>query len=250
MHDTERRFGGITRLYGAENAKLIRAAHACVIGVGGVGSWSVEALARTGIGRITMIDLDMIAESNVNRQIQALDGAFGEAKIFALRKRIHAINPDCTVSEIEDFVTPENVGQILSKEISVVIDAIDQVKAKAALIAACRSARMPIVVTGAAGGQIDPTRIRSDDLARTTQDPLLAKVRAQLRREYGFPRDGKKFGVSSVYSTEPIRYPDNNQSCSSANSLNCGGFGSSVCVTSAFGMVAAAIAINQHILKL
>ncbi len=244
--DLERRFGGVARLYGQQGAERLRGAHVCVVGIGGVGSWSAEALARTGVGRITAVDLDMVAESNTNRQIHALGEIYGQAKVEAMAQRIRDINPACTVECIEDFVTPDNVATLLDRDFSVVIDAIDQVRAKAAMIAYCRRRGTPIVVAGAAGGQIDPTRVTAGDLSQTVQDPLLAKLRSTLRRDHGFPRDGKKkFGVTAVYSTEPLRYPDS--ACSAERGpvgLNCAGFGSSVCVTSVFGMVAAARAID------
>ena len=244
--DLERRFGGVARLYGQQGAERLRGAHVCVVGIGGVGSWSAEALARTGVGRITAVDLDMVAESNTNRQIHALGEVYGQAKVEAMAQRIREINPACTVECIEDFVTPDNVATLLDRDFSVVIDAIDQVRAKAAMIAYCRRRGTPIVVAGAAGGQIDPTRVTAGDLSQTVQDPLLAKLRSTLRRDHGFPRDGKKkFGVTAVYSTEPLRYPDS--ACSAERGpagLNCAGFGSSVCVTSVFGMVAAARAID------
>lgn len=246
--DHDRRFGGVARLYGAEGAQRLRNAHVCVVGIGGVGSWSVEALARTSIGHITVVDLDMVAESNTNRQIQALGEIYGKAKVDAMAERVRAINPDCQVTCIEDFVTHENIGQILGHPFSVVIDAIDQVRIKTAMVAFCRDHGRPIVVAGAAGGQIDPTRIQVSDLSQTIQDPLLAKVRSMLRKDHAFPRSGgKKFGVPAVFSTEPLRYPSNNDSCDTApgpSGLNCAGFGSSVCVTSVFGMVAAAQAIE------
>lgn len=244
--DLERRFGGVARLYGQQGAERLRGAHVCVVGIGGVGSWSAEALARTGVGRITAVDLDMVAESNTNRQIHALGEVYGQAKVEAMAQRIRDINPACTVECIEDFVTPDNVATLLDRDFSVVIDAIDQVRTKAAMIAYCRRRGTPIVVAGAAGGQIDPTRVTAGDLSQTVQDPLLAKLRSTLRRDHGFPRDGKKkFGVTAVYSTEPLRYPDS--ACSAERGpagLNCAGFGSSVCVTSVFGMVAAARAID------
>lgn len=247
--DYERRFGGVARLYGAEGAQRLRQAHVCVVGIGGVGSWVVEAFARSGVGRISLIDLDMVSESNTNRQIHALGDVYGKAKVEAMAERVRAINPDCTVTCIEEFITPENVAEILTEKYSLVVDAIDQVRAKAAMIAFCRQNETPIVVAGAAGGQIDPTQIRVADLSQTIQDPLLAKVRSLLRREYGFQRDGrKKFGVSAVFSTEPLRYPAKDASCEAdhgSSGLNCSGFGSSVCVTSVFGMAAAAQAINQ-----
>lgn len=245
--DRERRFGGVTRLYGVDSAECLRKANVCIVGIGGVGSWSAEALARTGIGRITVVDLDMVAESNTNRQIHALGDIYGKAKVHAIAERIQAINPDCKVTCIEDFVTQENVEPILNQNFNVVIDAIDQVRAKVAMINCCRRINTKIVVAGAAGGQIDPTQVLSADLSRTIQDPLLSKVRALLRREHGFPRGTKKFGISAVFSTEALRYPDTNANCSSdsgINGLNCSGFGSSVCVTSVFGMVVAAEAIK------
>lgn len=243
--DLARRFGGVARLYGAPEAERIAAAHIAIVGIGGVGSWVAEALARTGIGQLTLIDLDMVAESNTNRQIQALDGNYGKAKVDAMAERILAIHPRCQVHRIEDFVTPENTANLL-QGFDVVVDAIDQVRVKTAMIAHCQKIRLPIVTAGAAGGQTDPTQIRLGDLAQTVQDPLLAKVRSRLRKEFGFPRDPrKKFGVSAVYSTEPLRYPT--ASCapgSGPEGLNCAGFGSSVCVTSVFGMVAAAQALR------
>lgn len=246
--DHERRFGGVARLYGVEGAARLNAAHVCVVGIGGVGSWSAEALARSGVGRITLVDLDMVAESNTNRQIHALGEIYGKAKVDAMAERILAINPACQVSCVEDFVTAENLEQILGHDFSVIVDAIDQVRVKAAMIAFCRRRKLPIVVAGAAGGQLDPTQIRVADLTQTIQDPLLAKVRSILRREYGFARDGKKkFGVPAIYSTEPLRYPSTDSSCDAERGpagLNCAGFGSSVCVTSAFGMAAAAQAIQ------
>ncbi len=246
--DLDRRFGGVARLYGNEGASRLRQAHACIVGIGGVGSWAAEAMARNGISEITLIDLDMVAESNTNRQIHALGEVYGKAKVDAMAERIRSINPDCIVHCIEDFVTPDNVDQILDRDYSVVIDAIDQVKAKAAMIAFCRRHKLPIIVAGAAGGQLDPTQIRIEDLSKTVQDPLLARLRSILRREYGFAKDGKKkFGIPAVFSTEPLRYPEKDASCDTERrpaGLNCAGFGSSVCVTSVFGMAAAAHALN------
>lgn len=248
--DHQRRFGGVARLYGEEGAKRLKMAHVCVVGIGGVGSWSAEALARTGIGKITLVDLDIVAESNTNRQIHALGDIYGKAKVDAMAERILEINPHCEIDCIEDFITPENLELILGRAFSVVIDAIDQVRMKAAMIAFCRNNRTPIVTAGAAGGQIDPTQIRVADLTKTVQDPLLSKVRSLLRREHGFSRDTKKtFGVQAIFSTEPLRYPNaTDASCDISGGpqgLNCAGFGSSVCITSVFGMMAAARAINQ-----
>jgi tRNA A37 threonylcarbamoyladenosine dehydratase len=250
--DHSRRFGGVDRLYGA--GALLRAAqaHVCVIGIGGVGSWAVEALARSGVGQLTLIDLDHVAESNMNRQIHALESTLGAAKVIAMRERIAAINPACTVRCIEDFITEDNLVTLLP-ECDVVIDAIDNVRAKAALIAHCRRNQRRIVTTGGAGGRTDPTRVEIDDLSRTVQDALASKVRARLRKEYGFSRDPKKkFGVECVFSQEQIRRPTSavpgdtaaQNFCEApvdgAAGLACAGYGSSVAVTAAFGFAAAA----------
>ena len=245
-HEDNRRFGGIARLYGSAAYQRLRAAHVCVVGIGGVGSWVAEALARTAVGRLTLIDLDMVAESNTNRQIHALEPVFGKAKVDAMAERIAQINPECVIQCIEDFVTVDNMETTLGGGFDVVVDAIDQARVKTAMIDFCKRRKQPIVVVGAAGGQIDPTQIRVSDLSQTVQDPLLAKVRASLRREHGFPRQGK-FGIPAVYSTEALRYPDKGASCdvgSRPAGLNCAGFGSSVCVTSVFGMAAASHAIG------
>ncbi len=240
--DHSRRFGGVRRLYGATALARFENARVCVVGIGGVGSWVAEALARSAIGRITLIDLDMVAESNVNRQVHALGDNFGKAKVDAMAERIHAINPDCKVDTIEDFVTIENLDQTLGGGFDFIVDAIDQVRTKAAMIAWCQSHHVPLITSGGAGGQIDPTRIEITDLARTIQDPLLAKVRSILRKEYGFTRDPrKKFGVPAVFSSEPLRYPED-AACatpSSLSGLNCAGFGSAVSVTACFGLFAA-----------
>lgn len=238
-----RRFGGIDRLYGPGALARLADAHACVIGIGGVGSWAAEALARSGVGRITLIDLDHVAESNINRQVQALDGTLGQAKVTAMKERIAQINPACAVACVEEFVTPENATAIIPV-CDGVIDAIDQVRPKAALVARCRQAGIALVTTGGAGGRTDPTRVRVEDLSRTTQDALASKLRATLRKEHGFPRDPKKkFGLACVYSDEPIRRPQN-LACdideAGIHGLNCAGYGSSVCVTAAFGLAAAA----------
>lgn len=244
--ENSRRFGGVLRLYGEAGYEKLGAAHVCVVGVGGVGSWCVEALARTAVGQLTLIDLDMVAESNTNRQIHALEGIYGKAKVDALAERIAQINPGCRVNCIEDFVTADNLGTTLAGGFDIVIDAIDQARVKTAMINFCRHQRQPIIVVGAAGGQTDPTQVCLNDLSQTVQDPLLAKVRSSLRRDHGFPRKGK-FGIPSVYSTEPLRYPQRQGECDispTTGGLNCAGFGSSVCVTSVFGMVAASHAIQ------
>lgn len=245
--DGERRFGGIARLYGAPALARFKAAHVCVIGVGGVGSWVVEALARSAIGQLTLIDLDNVAESNINRQIQALSGTIGQAKITALAERIAQINPACRVHQIEDFIAPENLDQMIGgRGYDYVIDAIDSVKAKAAVIAWCRDHAVPIFTVGSAGGKVDPTRIEVRDLSKTEQEPLLKMVRKRLRSQYGFPRSLKtKFHVDAVFSMEPLALPLDEESCEmngegdGVTGLNCAGFGSSMVVTATFGLVAA-----------
>ena len=247
--DLARRFAGIQRLYGSAALQRFQAAHVCVVGIGGVGSWAAEALARSAVGQITLIDLDMVAESNVNRQIHALGNAFGKAKTSAMAERIRAINPACRVNEIEDFVAPDNLDRTLGQGLDYVIDAIDQARTKAAMIAWCRSRGISLVTAGGAGGQSDPTRIEVADLARTIQDPLLSKVRALLRKEYGFTREAKKrFGIAAVFSSEALRYPENGAHCDEApagGGLNCSGYGSSVCVTASFGLFAASEALRH-----
>lgn len=247
--DIERRFGGVGRLYGTATAEALARARVCVVGIGGVGSWVVEALVRSGVGHLTLIDLDMVAESNTNRQIHALDDVYGKAKVLAMAERGKLINPACDFTLVEDFLTPENCADLLSASFDVVVDAIDQAKAKVAIIDHCHQLGVPVVVAGAAGGQVDPTQITVSDLANTVQDPLLAKVRSQLRKFHGFPKAGSgKFGVPAVYSTEQLRYPEPANACDAGtaglNGLSCAGFGSSVCVTGTFGLVAAAQAIS------
>ncbi|CAG0992961.1 tRNA threonylcarbamoyladenosine dehydratase [Methylophilaceae bacterium] len=245
--DFARRFGGVRRLYGDAGLAGFSKAHVCVIGIGGVGSWAAEALARNAVGRITLIDLDNIAESNVNRQLHAVEGEFGKAKVSAMAARIRSINPNCEVHEIEDFITPDNAQNLLARDYDVVLDAIDDARAKVAIAAFCRGRKLPLVMTGGAGGRLDPTRIRSGDLARTTGDRLLAKVRNQLRRDHGFPRGEKAgFGISCIYSDEPVQKPKNENCDADAaiTGLNCAGYGSSVCVTAPFGMAAAALVLN------
>jgi tRNA A37 threonylcarbamoyladenosine dehydratase len=252
--DFDRRFGGIARLYGAPALARFRSARVCVIGVGGVGSWAVEALARSAIGHITMIDLDNVAESNINRQLHAMTDTLGMPKVSALAQRIGQINPHCDVTEIEDFIAEENIPELIGADrFDYVIDAIDNVRAKTALIVYCRAHRVPLITIGGAGGQIDPTRIEIRDLCRTEQEPLLAKVRRRLRAEHGFPRGTKnKFGIDAVFSTEPLRMPQETEVCvtgpvenAGVTGLNCAGFGSAMVVTASFGMVAAAEVLRR-----
>lgn len=249
MHDDyDFRFGGIRRLYGAKAAAFFRRAHVVVIGVGGVGSWAVEALARAGIGTLTLIDLDDVCVSNVNRQLHALDGTIGRPKVEVMAERCRAIQPGITVHADTAFVTPTNLAERLPQDADHVIDAIDSVVAKSALIAWCKRRKIGLTVTGAAGGQTDPTRIRVADLTRTEHDPLLAKVRARLRRDFGFSRNPKRrFSVECVYSDEQLVYPGaDGEVCQQkpangeSTRLDCAsGFGAATFVTGSFGFVAA-----------
>lgn len=257
--DFERRFGGVSRLYGAAGLAKFQAAHICVIGIGGVGSWAVEALARNAIGTITLIDLDNIAESNVNRQIHALDDNFGKAKVTAMAERIYAINPAAKVHEIEDFVSTENVAVMLANGFDVILDAIDDAKAKVAIAAYCKTHQIPLITVGGAGGRLDPTKIKVADLTSVAGDRLLAKVRNQLRRDHAFPKGNDaakkqlKFGIQAVYSDEQMIAPISNSkntvdSCeveAGITGLNCAGFGSSVSVTAPFGFTAAQLVFNE-----
>lgn len=244
--DRERRFGGVGRLYGPEALARLQSAHVCVVGIGGVGSWVAEALARSGVGHLTLIDLDHIAESNMNRQIHALEPTLGQAKVLAMAERIRGINPELRIATVDDFLTPDNAMALL-QGFDVVIDAIDNVRAKVAMVLACRARRIRLVMAGGAGGKSDPTRIRVDDLSRTEQDPLLAKVRKRLRSEHGFPRNPKRpFGIEAVYSCEPLNNPD--AACDlpqGPHGLACTGYGSSVMVTASVGMFAAARAVER-----
>jgi tRNA A37 threonylcarbamoyladenosine dehydratase len=249
----ERRFGGVTRLLGAHAHARLRAARIGVVGVGGVGSWAAEALARSGVERITLIDLDHVAESNANRQIQALDHEFGKAKVVAMAQRIEAINPRAQVTRIEEFITEHNASELM-RDLDLVLDCIDQVSAKVALIVHARAIGLRVVTCGAAGGRTDPTRIRCADLAQALGDPLLAKVRYRLRRRHGFARETTKrrppFGVDAIYSDEPVRRPQPPAEGSGStvrSGLACAGFGSSVVVTAPFGFAAAARAVDRII---
>ncbi|MCZ2721819.1 tRNA cyclic N6-threonylcarbamoyladenosine(37) synthase TcdA [Marinomonas sp. 15G1-11] len=244
----EQRFGGIRRLYGVKAYEYFTQAHVCVVGIGGVGAWAAEALARSGIGHITLIDMDDICITNTNRQIHALDGNVGKAKVDVMAERIKLINPNCQVNAVEDFVTPENVAELLNNQYDYVIDAIDSLKPKAAMVAWCRRNKVKIITIGGAGGQIDPTKVQIADLSRTERDPLAAKLRNFLRRHSNFPKNVKRrFEIECVYSTEQLRYQHEDGNISlqrpdwGANTkLGCdSGFGSSTVVTATFGLVAA-----------
>ena len=246
MSEVDRRFGGLDRLYGLDGAARIRASHVVVVGVGGVGSWTVEALARSGVGRLTLIDLDHVAESNINRQIHALDDTVGMAKVQAMRERIAHINPACVVTCIEDFVEPTNWPTILNgAEVDAVIDACDQIKAKTAMAAWALKQRVLFITVGAAGGKRQAHKVDIDDLSNTSHDPLLAKLRYNLRREHGAARDGKKMGVACVFSREAVAPPDASCAVQGDGSLNCSGYGSVISVTATFGQCAAGWVFDQ-----
>ena len=248
--DFERRFGGLRRLYGVEGAQAVFDAHVVVVGIGGVGSWAAEALARSGVGRLTLIDMDHVAESNVNRQIHALTPTLGQSKAVAMCERIALIHPGCRVNVIDDFVTAQNwsghaESLALTHRHGAVIDACDQVQAKTAMAAWAVAQRVPFVTVGAAGGKRRPQAIEVADLAEVTHDPLLAQLRYRLRRQHGASRTGR-IGVSCVFSREPVAPPD--ASCevdSPDGTLNCHGYGSVVSVTASFGMCSAGWVINR-----
>jgi tRNA A37 threonylcarbamoyladenosine dehydratase len=268
MSDYQLRFGGIARLYGQHGLAKLQQAHFCVVGIGGVGSWVAEALARNGIGAITLIDLDDICITNTNRQIHALTSTIGMSKVEVMCERIKAINPECQVNPIEDFVTLDNLVPLFKTitKFNYVIDAIDSVNIKSALIAFCKRNKLPIITVGGAGGQTDPSKIQICDLSKTYQDPLLAKVKNQLRREYNFPRadlakaSKRKFSIDAVFSTEQLSYPTtggdvchakqqaNNEG--GAMRLDCSsGFGAATHVTASFAFFAVAHSIKKYLKK-
>ena len=243
----QQRFGGIGRLYGQQALTQFAAAHVCVVGIGRVGSWAAEALARSGIGQLTLIDLDDICITNSNRQIHALQQTVGELKVEVMAERIRAINPECQVHVVDDFVTAENMAEHIHDGFDYVIDAIDSLKAKVALIAFCKYRKIPIIVAGGAGGQMDPTQIQVVDLSKTIMDPLAAKVRGELRRLHNFSKNPqRKFGVECVFSTEQLRYPDGAGGVCHAKAQSDGnlkmdcasGFGATTVVTATFGFTA------------
>jgi tRNA threonylcarbamoyladenosine dehydratase len=246
--DLERRFGGLRRLHGDAGYRRLRLGRVAVVGLGGVGSWAAEALARCGVARLVLIDLDHVAESNVNRQVQALGTTLGMSKVQALAARIADIHPGCEVLGVEEFADTGNWPQLLPAEVDVVIDACDQVRAKLAIAAWARREGRALVCAGAAGGRREPQRVETADLADVTHDPLLASLRQRLRKEHGAPRSGP-LGVACVFSREPVARPmaGGDEACEATagdGSLNCHGYGSTVTVTATFGLVAAAQAIR------
>jgi tRNA A37 threonylcarbamoyladenosine dehydratase len=252
MKHHEARFGGIGRLFGKDGAARLRKAHVCVVGIGGVGSWGVEALARSGVGQITLVDLDDVCISNTNRQLHAMTGTFGKPKVEIMTERVRAINPDCQVHARQEFFLKSNAEQILATHFDYVLDAIDSVSMKCFLIALCGEKKIPVITAGAAGGRRDPTAIEISDLAFCSHDRLLSQVRKLLRTRHGFPRGDKKFRVECVFSREPLVFAQKDGSvCRSQGDvtdlrIDCNtGFGTASFVTGAFGFIAAARIVQK-----
>ncbi len=253
----EKRFAGIGRLYGLQAMRIISDLNVCVVGIGGVGSWVVEALARSGICRLTLIDYDEVCITNTNRQIHALEGNYGRKKIQALAERVEGINPDCMVHCIDDYLTLKNMADYLVNDFDYVVDAIDSIKFKAAMIHHCKRNKIPVITTGGAGGLTDPQQIQLADLSKTYNDPLAAKVRATLRRDYGFSKNPKRrFGVECIFSGQQQVYPKDDGTVSQQKpgihgvSLDCRfGYGATALVTASFGFLAAARVIDKSLAK-
>ncbi|MBK6567689.1 ThiF family adenylyltransferase [Candidatus Aalborgicola defluviihabitans] len=243
--DLARRFSGMDRLYGVSQARAIRRAHVAVIGIGGVGSWVAEALARSGVGQLTLIDMDHVAESNINRQVHALSTTLGMAKITAMQERIALINPACVVHCIDAFVDPDNWPAILPHGVDATIDACDQIKTKTAIAEWARRTKAVFISVGAAGGKRLAHKVDIADLSETTHDPLLAQLRYRLRKEHNAPREGKRIGVACVFSREAVKPADASCAVQGDHTLNCHGYGSSVAVTAAFGMCAAGWVLDK-----
>ena len=242
---SDRRFGGLNRLYGPQALKRIQQVHIAVVGIGGVGSWAVEALARSGMMHLTLIDMDHVAESNINRQIHANSQTLGQSKILAMQERVRLINPSCELHLIDDFLTPENASSLLNETLDLVIDATDQVSAKVAMAIWAKHHHKPLVMVGAAGGKKHAHRVEVTDLADASHDPLLAQVRHGVRKA-GIELTPKvSSGIYAVFSKEPVKRPEHLQSTSTNNSLNCHGYGSLVTVTATFGLCAAGWALNH-----
>ncbi|UBX52036.1 tRNA threonylcarbamoyladenosine dehydratase [Acinetobacter pseudolwoffii] len=238
----ERRFAGVAKIYGEDSFSHYEKSHVMVIGIGGVGSWAVEALARSGVGELSLVDMDVVAASNINRQLPAMSTTLGHEKIAVMAERCHTINPRIKINLIDDYLTPENIKEILAGNPDLILDCIDDVKAKFALMLHCRFNKIPLIVSGGAGGKLDPLKIRVADLSKTEQDPMLAKLRAQLRGKGICKKPKEKFGITCVYSIDnPFSSAD---VCASAG-LRCGGYGSAVVVTSSFAMVAVAEGLKK-----
>ncbi len=256
--DYQQRFGGVARLYGEGN--LLRLATSCflVAGIGGVGSWTAEALARSGVGNIVLLDLDDICITNTNRQIHTVHDTIGQEKTQVMADRLRTINPGINVDCVNDFLDEENPASLIGEHVNCVIDAIDNAQAKAALIAYCKRRKLPLITVGSAGGKLDPRQLTSGDLSKTVNDPLLAKVRNILRRDYRFSRNPKRrFSIEAVYSTEQMTYPAGDGSVCQQKpdnmdgvKLDCsGGFGAISMVTATAGFIAASRAIERFLQK-
>ncbi|KEQ19434.1 tRNA cyclic N6-threonylcarbamoyladenosine(37) synthase TcdA [Endozoicomonas numazuensis] len=250
----EDRFGGSRRLYGSDAVDKLRQSHVCVIGIGGVGSWAAEALARTGVGTITLIDLDDVCVTNINRQLHATTETIGQSKCEVMTSRVLSINPECQCHVIEDFITVDNLSELITQDFDYVLDAIDSFRVKAALINHCKRNKIPIITTGGAGGQMDPTQIQITDLTKTWHDPLARKVKSHLRDFHGFTKNSKrKFGVDCVFSSEQAVYPQpdgtvcqQKPSDLSTTKMDCAsGFGAATVVTATFGFVAVSRIIKK-----
>ncbi|MCH2175915.1 MAG: tRNA cyclic N6-threonylcarbamoyladenosine(37) synthase TcdA [Lentisphaeria bacterium] len=256
----QQRFSGIIRLYGKEAAQCLANSHVMIVGIGGVGCWVAEAIARTGVGKITLMDLDEVCINNVNRQLHALDGEVGKPKVEVMKERILKISPDCEVDARQQFFTKKNQREVLTSDrFDVVIDAIDSVEAKCGLIAGCRRNKIPIIVCGGAGGRIDPTQIQVADLSRSFNDPLLAVVRKKLRREYNFPENPKRrFRMDCIFSPEDTRFPQMDGTVCKTHGedeegplrLDCQfGYGTTTYITGVFGFLAAQRAVRKILMK-
>jgi tRNA A37 threonylcarbamoyladenosine dehydratase len=247
--DYERRFGGLERLYGPDSLAVLRSAHVMVAGIGGVGSWCAEALARSGVGALTLIDMDHVAESNINRQAHALDSTLGQAKVQAMADRLRDINPSCRVDVVDDFVDPGNIDALLAANPAVLIDCTDQAQAKIAMVLACRQRKIPLVLCGGAGGKTDPLSLRAGDISMATNDALLAKLRNTLRRLHGYPKAADKAGkalkriprmhVRSLWFDQAAILPKAWTDTTALQGLSCAGYGSVVTITAVMGMAAA-----------
>ncbi len=248
QHSTARQFSGIAKLYGGPAVQLFAQSHIVVVGVGGVGSWVAEALARSGIGHISLIDMDHVSESNINRQLHALHSTLGQAKVATLKTRLLDINPHCKVYAVDEFFERNEPAKHLGSDVNYVIDCIDSARDKAALIAHCKRQKMPIISVGGAGGKDDPLSIRVLDLSRTQKDSLLSKTRKVLRQEYSFSRNLKRrFSVPAVYSIQqPVHYaPDDVAAQRPETGLNCAGYGSVTHMTASLGYVAVAQVLRR-----
>lgn len=252
-YNNARRFGGTSRLWGDAGLNALQTSHAVVIGIGGVGSWAAECLARSGVGHLTLIDLDVIAESNVNRQIHAQDSTFGANKVDIMAQRIASYAPHCSITVIDEWITPENVTSLVPASAGVVLDCIDQVAAKTALTVLCKMRGQPLIVCGAAGGKTDLSKLAIADVAHVTHDPLLASLRTRLRKDHGFAQAPKKnsdktkaMGVACVYVSQAVARPVNgNEEGTAPQGLNCAGYGSMMHMTASMGLRAAGWALEH-----